>query len=137
MPDSKNTFPPNSINWNDFFKNIWIFTVFSLPVDKTWAYMVGYYCLNSDFRCTLACYSPNHTSKQPSWTFIWLKVVYTKDIFILSMAKVFEICFFLQYKSMWKYLKRSKMWPKHLNTLKHLIFEYKKIPKWSQKLNWC
>ena len=68
--------------------------------------MVRYYCPNSDFRCQFACYGPNHTSKRQAGVFCFLpKVVFTKDIYILNVAKAFEIWFF----AILKYVKIPKM----------------------------
>ena len=58
---------------------------------------------------------PKPYLKTPSAWFFLPKVLFTKDIYILNMAKVFEQWFFLQYWNMWKYLKRSKMCPKFFN----------------------
>ena len=46
-----------------------------LPVGKRWAYMVRYYCPNSDFRCQLACYGPNHTSIRQKPNFFLIKMI--------------------------------------------------------------
>ena len=57
-----------------FFQENWVVYFFSpLSVGKIWVYMVRSYCIKSDFRCQLACYSPNHPSKQPSGTFYLIK----------------------------------------------------------------
>ena len=104
LSDSKNTFSPNSSDQNDFFQENWVVRILSpLHVGKIWAYIVRYYCPNNDFRCQLACYGPNHTSKCPSRVFLF----YQK----LRLLKIFRFLTWLRFSrygffAILKYVKK-------------------------------